>query len=289
MNQRIVVRAIVRKDEKTLLVRRSNGRPSVIGKYELPGGRLDYGEQTEEALARHLREDLGLVSQTVQLFDVVTYLDHDNRDIQYVCVLYLISLSGETKVRLSERHDHYMWKKPFDVSSDEITTDAKLMLGILQQQSTSVNNKISSNDVKITKSKDRVIVYADGGSRGNPGPSASGYIIMNEQGQVTHEGGVYLGITTNNQAEYHGVILGLEKAHEIGAKVVDFRIDSLLVVNQMNGIYHIKNRELWPVNERIRELAVQFDKVTFTHVNRESNQLADGMVNKILDAHVHAV
>jgi ribonuclease HI len=71
----------------------------------------------------------------------------------------------------------------------------------------------------------------------------------------------------------------------MGARIVDFRIDSLLVVNQMNGIYKIKNRELWPINERIRELAEKFEKVSFTHVNREFNQLADGMVNKILNAH----
>ena len=62
-------------------------------------------------------------------------------------------------------------------------------------------------------------------------------------------------------------------------------MDSLLVVNQLSGVYKIKNRDLWPINERIRELAAQFEKVTFTHVRREFNQLADGMVNKTLDAH----
>ncbi len=96
---------------------------------------------------------------------------------------------------------------------------------------------------------------------------------------------MYLGIATNNIAEYHGVRLGLEKALELGVRTVDFRIDSLLVVNQMNGIYQIKNRELWPIYERIKELTTKFDKVTFSHVRREFNQLADGMVNKILNAH----
>jgi ribonuclease HI len=109
---------------------------------------------------------------------------------------------------------------------------------------------------------------------------------MDDHENVIHEGGMYLGVTTNNQAEYHGVRLGLEKALEIGAKTVDFRLDSLLVVNQLNNIYQIKNRELWPINERIRELLTKFDKVTFTHVKREFNQLADGMVNKILNAHI---
>ena len=135
---------------------------------------------------------------------------------------------------------------------------------------------------------DHLILYSDGGSRGNPGPSASGYVVMNRRQDVLNQGGMYLGITTNNQAEYHGVRLGLEKAIEMGAKTVDFRIDSLLVVNQLNGIYTIKNRELWPINERIVDLAKKFDKVTFTHVKREFNQLADGMVNKILNAHEQA-
>ncbi|HET6746531.1 MAG TPA: NUDIX domain-containing protein, partial [Candidatus Saccharimonadales bacterium] len=89
MNQRIAVRAIIRKDEKTLLLRRSTGRPSILGKFELPGGRLDYGEQPEDALARYLQKDAGLVIQTAQLFDVLTYIDHDDRDIQYVFILYL--------------------------------------------------------------------------------------------------------------------------------------------------------------------------------------------------------
>ncbi|MNH27411.1 bifunctional RNase H/acid phosphatase [compost metagenome] len=79
--------------------------------------------------------------------------------------------------------------------------------------------------------------------------------------------------------------IGLERALSLGIKRVDFRIDSMLVVNQMNGIYKIKNRELWPINERIRGLMTQFDKVSFSHVRREFNRLADGMVNRTLDEH----
>ena len=119
----------------------------------------------------------------------------------------------------------------------------------------------------------------------HPGPSAAGYVILNNRQEVVEEGGEYLGITTNNIAEYQGVLLGLEKALELGYKKVDFKVDSMLVVNQMKGFYKIKNRELWPVHERIRMLMEQFERVTFTHVNRQFNQLADGMVNKTLDTH----
>lgn len=287
MNQRIAVRAIIRKDEKTLLLRRANGRPTILGRYELPGGKLGYGEQPEDALARHLKDETSLTIQTAQLFDVLTYIDHDDRDIQYVFILYLVSLGvGGSTIKLSQNYDKYLWKKMSDIHQEELTESAKLLLSISQQQIQSVKKEeLISKDVIETTDISSLIIYSDGGSRGNPGPSASGFVIMNRQEDVIHQGGMYLGITTNNQAEYHGVRLGLEKALEMGAKIVDFRLDSLLVVNQLNGIYQIKNRELWPINERIRELIRHFDKVTFTHVRREFNQLADGMVNKILNAH----
>ena len=289
MNQRIAVRAIIRKDEKTLLLRRANGRPSILGKFELPGGRLEYGEQPEDALGRYLHDEAGLIVQSAQLFDVVSYIDYDDRDMQYVFILYLVSLGvNGSKVVLSNNYDHYIWKKVSDVQQEQITESSKLLLGISQQQIQSVKKEeLIGNDVTDTTNLDHVIIYSDGGSRGNPGPSASGFVIMNAEEHVVHEGGMYLGITTNNQAEYHGVRLGLEKALEMGAKTVDFRIDSLLVVNQMNGIYTIKNRELWPIHERIEELVKKFDKVSFAHVKREFNQLADGMVNKILNAHAN--
>lgn len=287
MNQRTAVRAIIRKDEKTLLLRRANGRPTILGKFELPGGKLDYGEQPEDALARHMKDEAGLIIQTAQLFDVLTYIDHDDRDTQYVFILYLVSLGvGGSTVTLSQNYDKYIWKKMSDIHQEQLTESAKLLLGISQQQIQSVKKEeLISKDVVTTTDVSHLVVYSDGGSRGNPGPSSAGFVVMNSQEEVIHQGGMYLGITTNNQAEYHGVRLGLEKALEMEAKTVDFRVDSLLVVNQLNGIYQIKNRELWPINERIRELLPRFEKVTFTHVRREFNQLADGMVNKILNAH----
>lgn len=285
MKQRIAVRAIIRKDEKTLLLRRAAGRPSILGKYELPGGKLDYGEQPEDALGRYLKDDANLIIHTAQLFDVLTYIDHDDRDIQYVFILYLVSVSP-ANIELSKNYDHFLWKKVQNIQQDELTESAKLLLGISQQTITSVKKEeLIGSDVTESTKIHHSIIYSDGGSRGNPGPSASGFVIMNDREHVIHEGGMYLGITTNNQAEYHGVRLALEKAIEMGVRTVDFRLDSLLVVNQINGIYKIKNRELWPIHERIRELITSFDRVTFTHVRREFNQLADGMVNKILDAH----
>lgn len=127
-------------------------------------------------------------------------------------------------------------------------------------------------------------IYADGGSRGNPGPSASGYVIMDMDDHVLHESGTYLGITTNNQAEYQALKFGLEYASKHGAREVDVYMDSLLVINQVKGIFKVKNRDLWPIHAAIQELAKLFAKVTYTHVPRELNKLADAQVNICLDA-----
>lgn len=127
-------------------------------------------------------------------------------------------------------------------------------------------------------------MFADGGSRGNPGPSASGYVLLGMDNQVLVERGVYLGKTTNNQAEYKAVQFGLEDALGRGARTVEIYLDSLLVVNQMNGVFKIKNEELKPIHRAIQDLWPKFDKLTFTHVPRELNKLADAEVNKCLDA-----
>lgn len=284
MIQRIAVRALIKKDSKVLLLRRASGRQSIMGKYELPGGRVKHGEQPEEALARHLNESTGFSPQTIQLADVLTYADHDNRDIQYAIILYYVSIVPAGKdVNLNSNYDHYAWRKPSSVRYDELTDLSQLLLNIQEKEAVPLVSEQLKSEVDGTKSG-QLVVYSDGGSRGNPGPSAAGYVIMDAQGDLIDEGGSYLGITTNNQAEYHGVHLGLEKARELGAESVEFRIDSLLVVNQLNGTYVIRNRELWPIHERIRALIPHFKKVTFRHVKREFNQHADTMVNKILDA-----
>lgn len=127
-------------------------------------------------------------------------------------------------------------------------------------------------------------LFGDGGSRGNPGPSASGYVILDPDDNILFQKGVYLGITTNNQAEYQSLRMGLEEAHKLGAQEVAVHMDSLLVINQMKGIFKVKNRDLWPIHESIKELATRFKKVTYTHVPRELNKLADAQVNIALDA-----
>lgn len=286
MKQKVAVRAIIRQGSKTLLLKRANGRQSILGKYELPGGKLDYGEQPEDGLRRYVKQDAGLAIQTMHLYDVITYVDHDDRDIQYTFLLYTVTVVAKSTPTLSDNYSKYLWWAANATHQDELTESSKLLLGIMGQVITSakVGEVIGDNDNDL-EPDEHVIIYSDGGSRGNPGPSASGFVMMNANGDVIHQGGLYLGVTTNNLAEYHGVRLGLEKALSLGIKSIDFRVDSLLVVNQLNGQYSVKNRELRPIHDRVKDLVQQFDQVTFHHVRREYNQLADGMVNKILNAH----
>jgi ribonuclease HI len=107
---------------------------------------------------------------------------------------------------------------------------------------------------------------------------------MDMNDSIIEKSGVYLGITTNNQAEYHALKVGLTQAHKLGAQEVHVFLDSLLVINQMKGIFKVKNRDLWPVHESIKQLTNNFKKVHFTHVPRELNKLADAEVNETLDA-----
>ncbi len=141
-----------------------------------------------------------------------------------------------------------------------------------------------SQEQTINRLPKQIILYADGGSRGNPGPSASGYVLMDMENNVLTKKGIYLGITTNNQAEYQAVKFGLEDALKNGAREVSVFLDSLLVVNQMKGIFKIKNRDLWPIHTAIKDIIGQLKFVKFTHVPREMNKIADSEVNKILDA-----
>ncbi len=286
MNQRISIRAIVKNEGKILLARRSNGRESILGLFELPGGRVNYGEQPEDALRRYMHEDLGIHINTAKIYDVVTYIDKDDRDIQYAVIVFeVVVATGHHDIKLGDNYDEYIWGDSTIVNTqnESITDLTYLILGISRQDVS--GRGVTSNDSAINDDSVGTVLYTDGGSRGNPGPSASGYIIIDKDKAVLSNGGEYLGITDNNQAEYQAVRLGLEVALGLGIKKLEVRIDSMLVVNQMNGVYRIKNRDLWPIHEKIKDILGNFDYVRFTHVPRDQNQLADAEVNKVLDQH----
>ncbi len=126
-------------------------------------------------------------------------------------------------------------------------------------------------------------LYTDGGSRGNPGPAASGAVLKTPEGETVAEVMKYLGETTNNQAEYMAIVIGLQKALDLGATRVDVFMDSELACKQLNGQYKVKNQEIAKRFVEVRSLEHQFDRVRYTHIYREKNTEADALVNVCLD------
>ena len=126
-------------------------------------------------------------------------------------------------------------------------------------------------------------IYTDGGARGNPGPAGIGAIAYNEEGEVVFEISEYLGETTNNQAEYRALLKAIERAKKIGAKEVDFYLDSELIVKQLNREYKVKNKDLQPLFVQIYNLSLSFKKIKFTHIRRERNKEADRLANQAMD------
>lgn len=126
-------------------------------------------------------------------------------------------------------------------------------------------------------------VYCDGGARGNPGPAAYGFVVKDEKG-IIKEGNGYMGVATNNQAEYTAIIEALrwlsenKQGHEL-----HFFLDSLLAASQLNGIYKVKNAKIRELLVSIRELESKFPKIVYEHVRREQNKEADKQVNIALD------
>jgi ribonuclease HI len=129
------------------------------------------------------------------------------------------------------------------------------------------------------------VANIDGGARGNPGPAAYGVIIRNAQGQVLAELGEYLGIQTNNVAEYSGLLAALEWASREKMRSLKILSDSELLVRQMRGQYKVKNAALKELFDRAQAMVRKLDQFAIEHVRRESNRAADRMVNQVLDSH----
>lgn len=130
----------------------------------------------------------------------------------------------------------------------------------------------------------KLIINTDGGARGNPGPAGIGVVIADANGKIVKKFGRYLGDElTNNQAEYEAVIAALEAAKELGGTHLEFRMDSELAVRQLNHIYKVKNHGLQPLFLKVKNLQTEFQNVSFKHVPRAENALADEMVNEAID------
>lgn len=128
-----------------------------------------------------------------------------------------------------------------------------------------------------------VVVYVDGGSRGNPGPAGYGVRVESPDGRLIEEFHGAIGVATNNVAEYRGLIAALRYALDHGWRVVRVRSDSQLLVRQMMGLYRVKHPGLQPLHREARALASRLDEVTYEHVGREANVHADRLANAAMD------
>lgn len=125
-------------------------------------------------------------------------------------------------------------------------------------------------------------LYTDGGSRGNPGPAAIGGVINEGKEEIAHFS-EYIGEKTNNQAEYAALIIGLKYAKKHKIEKLVCRLDSQLIVKQLNGEYRVKHEMMKPLFVEVQKLLKNFTQVSFEHVKREKNKRADALVNKALD------
>ncbi len=136
----------------------------------------------------------------------------------------------------------------------------------------------------------KITIYIDGGSRGNPGPSALGVLFLSEKGETLKEYSQFLGEKTNNEAEYEALIFALQKAKVLFGKKeaknlsLEIKSDSQLLVEQMSGQYKIKNPNIQKLFLLAWNLKIDFNQVIFLHIDRERNKEADGLVNEALDS-----
>jgi len=130
-----------------------------------------------------------------------------------------------------------------------------------------------------------LIIHTDGGARGNPGPAAAGISIVDaDSGDALHEAGYYLGETTNNVAEYQGLLRALNKAQELGATRISVRSDSELMVRQIHGQYRVKSDALKPLYQDVMKHLSEVKQWDVEHVRRDGNKRADQLANAAMDA-----
>ncbi len=138
----------------------------------------------------------------------------------------------------------------------------------------------------MSKSK-KLIIYTDGGARGNPGPAAIGAVIYDEAKNKLAEISEFIGHATNNQAEYQAVLAAIKKAKALGAEEIEFYLDSELAANQLAGNFKIKSKGLASLFVQVYNQTLNFKKVNFHYIPREQNKEADRLVNQALNLNIH--
>ena len=277
MKQRIRVVGIIRSDEGVLVLKRSQGRSEAPVFWELPTGKIKFGEQPEEAMARSLYEYTGLDANSVKLRDVITFLAPEgSSQLSNLYIVYELGIAGDMKPRPRDRYTAYKFVKDFVNSGIKLSGTSQTVIEIIDEKS--MTSHISSRDTANS-----VIINVDGASRGNPGPAGIGYCVHDNSGQIMEQDGEFIGFATSRVAEYLAMRKGVDRAIELGYKTVRFVSDSLMVVNQLSGIFSAKNQDIMPIYNDILGKLDQFDAVSFSHVSRSKNQIADAEANAAID------
>ena len=290
MKQRIRVTAICRKDDEVLLLKRAGGRiEGGSPNFELPQEKIIFGEQPEEAMTRVIYENLGAQATSIQLTDAVTFTNLEGAsELGNLYIVYEVKIDDSSVKITNERYSSFKWIKTTDASSLPLEEATMMVLQIIATKIGAPTSRIiqTSENAQVLPASDFATIYTDGGSRGNPGPSGLGYYIIGPDGKEIKRGGEFLGFSSSRLAEYYGLKEGLEQAIELGLKKVHFKSDSLMMVNQMNGIYKVKNPDLIQVHTDVLKLLENLDAYSFAHIPRGQNEEADAEVNKVIDANV---
>lgn len=276
MKQRIRVVGLVQDGAGVLIMKKNVGRNDSSPTWELPTGKLKFGEQPEEAIDRTLEEYLGVEeTEKIELLDVVTFLaPQGSSQLSNLYIIYKVSLSEGVKIRPAERYTAYKYIKPEEIGNYRLDEASASVLAMEGQVPARTSFKEVANSATV---------YVDGCSRGNPGPAGVGYYIVGENGAVLDQGGEFIGFATSRVAEYYALKVGCERAIQLGLKSVRFVSDNLMLVNQMNGIYKVKNQDLRPIYEDVQGMLGKFEAYAFMHVAREQNTIADRKANEAVD------
>ena len=278
MKQRIRVVGIIKNRDGVLVFKRNRGRSEAPVFWELPTGKIKFGEQPEEAMARCLLEYTGLTASNIQLKDVITFLAPEgSTQLSNLYIIYNIVFMNEIKPSPRDRYVAYKFIKDIAATSTHLNETTMSVLEIEDE-------KLSATRISPRDTANSVTIMVDGASRGNPGPSGIGYCIYDQEGRILEQNGEFIGFATSRAAEYYAIRKGIDRAIELEYKTVRFISDSLMVVNQLNGIFQIKNRDVLPIYQDIQSKLSQFDAVSFTHVPRSKNVIADHEANSAIDA-----
>lgn len=277
MKQRIRVVGIIKKGEEFLLLKRNLGRLDELPVWELPTGKIQFGEQPEEAMARAIYEYLGVHAGAVKLIDVTAFVALSGASqLSNLYVVYEVALAEDARLKPQGRYTAYRYVQMEEMAHLRLDEASQSVLEI------EMGGKVSTTAKAVTHG---ATVFFDGGSRGNPGPAGIGYYVVSETGKELKRGGEFIGFATSRVAEYYALKEGCEQAIELGIKSVRFVGDSLMTINQMNGIYKVKNKDLLPIYNDIQKLLKKFEAVAFIHVKREQNREADKEVNRAINRH----